>query len=119
LLHLVEVLGKRAASGRGEAVFGAGDAGFEIFQAGNVVGFLELAGVDAEVAVGGFENSFEVFEAEARVGGEGADDSEANALVNEAVEFGEFESGRGDAISRRGRGLAAAGECSSHRASGQ
>jgi len=122
LLHLVEVLGEGAASGGGEAVFGAGDAGFEIFQAGNVIGFFELAGVDAEIAVGGLEDALEVLEAEAGVGGEGADDSETNALVNEAVEFGEFESWGRDAISRRNRGFrgfAAVGECSSHRASGQ
>ena len=42
---------------------GAGDAAFEIFCAGDVVGFFELAGVDAEVAVGGFEDAFEIVEA--------------------------------------------------------
>ena len=122
MLHLVEVLGEGAASGGSEAVFGTGDAGFEIFQAGNVIGLFEFAGMDAEIAVGGLEDAFQVFEAEAGVGGEGADDSETNALVNQAVEFGEFESGRGNALWQRNRGfrgLAAVRECSSHRASGQ
>jgi len=48
--------------------------------------------MDAEVAVGGFEDALEVVEAEGIVGGEGADDAEADALVDQAVEFGEFGS---------------------------
>ena len=122
MLHLVEVLGEGAAAGGGEAVFGARDAGFEKFYAGNVVGLFELAGVDAEVAVGGLEDALEVFEAEAFVGGEGADDPEANAFVDQAIELRKLESGGRDVISRgdRGfRGLAALGECSSHRTSGR
>jgi hypothetical protein len=66
---LIEIVSQGAAAGGGHAVLGAGDAAFEIFQAGDVFGFLEFAGVDAEVAVGGFENAFEVVEAEAGVGG--------------------------------------------------
>ena len=54
------------------------------------MGFFEFAGVDAEVAVSGFEDALEVVEAEGIVGGEGADDAEADALVNQAVELGEF-----------------------------
>jgi hypothetical protein len=46
--------------------------------------------VDAEVAVGSFEHAFEVVEAERLVRGEGADDAEADTLVNEAVELREF-----------------------------
>jgi hypothetical protein len=93
---LIEIFGEGAASGGGEAVFGAGDAAFEKLYAGNVLGFFEFAGVDAEVAVGGFEDALEVVEAEGIVGGEGADDAEADALVDQAVEFGEFggEGGR-------------------------
>ena len=52
--------------------------------------FFELAGVDAEVAVGGFEDALEVVEAEGIVGGEGADDAETDAFVDQAIEFGEF-----------------------------
>jgi hypothetical protein len=122
VLHLIEVVGEGAAAGGGEAVLGAGEAGFEIFQAGNVFGFFELAGVDAQVSVGSFENAFEVVEAEAGVGGESADDPEANAFVNEAVELGELESGRGGAFMGHWRGfrwLAALGLRSSHRTSEQ
>ena len=71
---------------------GARDAAFEEFDAGNVVGFLELAGVNTEVAVGGFEDALEIVETERFVGGESADDAEADPLVNEAIEFGEFGS---------------------------
>ena len=94
LFHLVEVLGESAAAGGGQAVFGAGYASFKKLHAGNVLGFFELAGVHAEVAVGGFEHALKVVEAERIVGGEGADDAEADALVNQAIEFGEFGSDR-------------------------
>ena len=46
--------------------------------------------MDAEVAVGGLEHALEIVEAERFVGGEGADDAEADALVNQAIEFGKF-----------------------------
>ena len=92
--HLVEVFGEGAAAGGGEAVLGAGDAAFKKFHAGNVLRFFELAGVDAEVAVGGLEDALEVVEAEGVVGGEGADDAEANAFVDQAIEFGEFGGAR-------------------------
>ena len=96
--HLVEVFGEGAAAGGGQAIFGAGDAAFEKFYAGNVLGFFEFAGVDAEIAVSGFEHAFEVVEAEGIVGGEGADDAEADALVDEAIEFGEFGGARGGVL---------------------
>ena len=105
VFHLIEVVGEGAAAGGGEAVFGAGEAGFEIFQAGNVFGLFELAGMDAQVSVGGFEDAFEVGETEARVGGESADDPQANAFVNEAVELGELECGRGSTFAGQGRGF--------------
>jgi hypothetical protein len=54
------------------------------------LGFFELAGVDAEVAVGGFEHTLEVVEAEGIVGRKGADDAEADAFVNQAIEFRKF-----------------------------
>jgi hypothetical protein len=122
VFHLIEVVGEGAAAGGGEAVLGAGEAGFEIFEAGNVFGLFELASVDAKVSVGGFEDAFEVGETEARVGGESADDPQANAFVNEAVELGELESVRGGAFASRGRDFrrfAALGLGSSHRTSGQ
>src|ERR1700722_12310288 len=106
VFHLIEVVGEGAAAGGGEAVFGV----------------FECAGVDAEVSVGGFEDTFEVGEAEAGVGGESADDPQADAFVNEAVELGELGSGRWGTFASRGRGfrwLATLGLGSSHRASGR
>ena len=64
MFHLADVIFESAAAGRSEAVFGARDAAFEEFVAGDVAGFFEFAGVDTEVAVGGFEQSSEVVEAE-------------------------------------------------------
>ena len=93
--HLIQVFGEGAAARDGEAVFGAGDAAFKEFYAGDVLRFFEFAGVDAEISVSGFEDALEVVEAEGIVGGEGADDAEANAFVDEAVEFGELGSARG------------------------
>ena len=46
----------------------------------------------AQVAVGGLEHALEVVEAERIVGGERADDAEADALVNQAIEFGKLGS---------------------------
>jgi len=94
--HLIQVFGEGAAAGGGEAVFGAGNAAFEEFYAGDVLRFFEFAGVDAEISVSGFEDAFEVVEAEGVVGGEGADDSEADAFVDQAIELREFGgAGRG------------------------
>ncbi len=89
--HLIEVLGQGAAPGESKAVFGARDAAFEKLDARNVLRFLEFAGVNAEIAVSGLKNALEIVEGERLVGGESADDAEANAFVNQAVEFGERE----------------------------
>ena len=89
--HLIEILGQGAASGRSQAVFGARHAAFEKFYAGNVLRFLEFAGVNAEIAVGSFEDALEIVEGERLVGGKSAHDAQANAFVNQAVEFGERE----------------------------
>ena len=123
MFHLIEIVGKGAAAGGGEAVFSARDTRLEIFQAGNVFGLFEFAGMNAKVAVSRSKDALEVVEAEAWVGGEGAHDSETNALVDESVKFGELESaGGGNVLASRGFGfrrLAAVDEGSNHRASGR
>ena len=120
-LHLVKILGKGAAPCRREAVFGARYASLEIFQAGDVFGLFEFAGMHAEIAVSSFKDALEVVKAEAGVGCEGADDTKAHALVYKAVELGELEIARGQRLARRlfcGLGLfASLLECSTHRAS--
>ena len=102
--HLIEILSQRAASGWGEAVFGARDAAFEKLDAGNVLGFFELAGVHAEIAVGSFEDAFEIVESQGFIGGESADNAEANAFVNQAVELRKREH-TGNPHRPRSRGL--------------
>jgi hypothetical protein len=54
----------------------------------------ELAGMDAEVAVSGLKDTLEIIEAEGVVGREGADDTEANAFMNQTIELGELMSAR-------------------------
>jgi len=89
LLHLVEVSFEGVAACAGELVLSAGHPRFEEFAAADVVGFFEFAGVHAEVAVGSFEQTLEIVEAERIVGGERAENSETQAFVDQAIEFGE------------------------------
>jgi len=65
------------------------------------LGFFELASMYAEVAIGSFEDTLEVVEAERIIGCEGADDAEADALVNQAIKLGEFVGERGNILTRR------------------
>ena len=94
LFHLIEIFGQGSSAGGGQAIFGARNASFKKLDAGNVLGLLELAGVHAEIAVGGLEHALKVVEAQRIVGCERTDDAEANALMNQAIEFGEFGSAR-------------------------
>src|SRR5580658_9592014 len=87
--HLIEILGQGAASGGGEAVLGAGAAAFAELDAGNVLRFLEFAGMHAAIAVGSLQDALEIVEGEGFVSGKRADDAQANAFMNQAVEFGE------------------------------
>jgi hypothetical protein len=50
--------------------------------------------VNTEIAVGRLEHALEVVETERIVGGERADDSEANTLVDQAIKFRKFGSPR-------------------------
>jgi len=90
--HLIEILREGATAGGSEAIFGARNATFKKFHAGDVLRFFELASVNAEIAVSRFEYTLEIVEAEGIVGGECADDAETNALVNQAIELGKFGS---------------------------
>ncbi len=100
-----------AAAGGGQAVFGSGNASGERFFAGDVTCFFEFAGVDAEVAIGRLENAFEVVEGEGVIAGEGADDSKARALVDEAVEFRDVAGGATLVCGRRGLRALVGQEC--------
>src|ERR1041384_1242986 len=101
-LHVVQMPLQRPPPRGGQAVLRPRDAAVERLGAGDVVRVLELAGVDAEIAVGQLEQRLELVEGERVHAGERGDDAEPHALVDQAVEIG---CGAGGAT-RRARGLA-------------
>src|SRR5919205_3788683 len=84
--HMVQVALKRAATGLGQTIFGLRNPSIEGFRAGDVLRFLQLAGMHAEVAVRRLEERLEIAEAERLVDGERADDPQAHPLVNQAIQ---------------------------------
>src|SRR2546422_3072239 len=84
--HVVQIALQRAAAGVGQAVLGARHAPVERLEALDVVSVLEPARVDAQVAVGGLHQTLELIEAEPVIDRQRADDAEAHALVDHAVE---------------------------------
>src|SRR5690606_37093453 len=84
--HVVEVPLQRAPARRRQAEVGTRDPAIEALPALDVSRLLELAGVNAQVAVGGTEHRLELVEAEALVDGEHADDAEPHPLVDQAIE---------------------------------
>src|SRR5258706_14246990 len=75
--HVVEVLLERAAAGGRQGVLGLRDAALERLLRGDVTGLLELAGVDADVAVRGLEDGLHLVERNGGRHGQGADDGQA------------------------------------------
>src|ERR1035441_3343742 len=104
--HVVQVALQRLPPGRGEAIFGSGHPALEGFGAGYVGGFLQLARVHAEVAVGGIEQFLELVKGERLVDGERAEDPQAQPLVNQPVEPGTADGGRNGGRGRQGLLLA-------------
>ena len=84
--HVRQIFVERAAAGGGEPVFGPRHAIFEGLVAGDVGRFFQLAGVDAQVAVRGLQQTLQLVERQAIVHGERADDAEPEPLVNQPVE---------------------------------
>ena len=76
-----------AASGGGQAIFGARQTALERFRAADVLRVFELPRMDAEVAVGRSQQILQVVEREPLADGERADDAEAKPFVNEPVEL--------------------------------
>src|SRR5258705_2446531 len=85
--HVVEITFQRAPALRPDAVLGLGDASRERLHALHVVRVLELTGVDAEIPVRCMEQGFQLVEGESVVDRERADDAEAHALVDQAIEL--------------------------------
>lgn len=87
LFHLIKILGEGAAASRCKPVFGARHSSFEEFYARNVFRFFKFARVHAQVTVGGLKDALEIVKCERLVCGERADDAQADALVNQTIEF--------------------------------
>src|SRR5688572_6771221 len=83
---MVQVTLERATSGGGQPILRLRHSPLERLCARDVFGFLELARVDAEIAVGSLHQLLEVAEAERVVHRQRADDAEPEALMNEPVE---------------------------------
>src|SRR5271168_1482243 len=84
--HMVQILLQRLPARTGEAVFGLRQTPRERFRAGNIAGVLELARMNAQVAVGSAQKLLELVERERRVDGKRADDGKPGALVNQAIQ---------------------------------
>jgi len=85
--HVVQILFQRPAARGGQPVFGLGHTPGKRFRAADIARVFQLAGVDAQVAVGHAEQLLELVEGERRVYGERADDGEPRALVDQAVQI--------------------------------
>src|SRR5258708_1695001 len=84
--HVIEIPLERTAPVRGDGVLRLRHPSLERLLAQDVLSFLQLARMDAEIAVGGSQQRLEVAEAHSLVHGERAQDAEAHPLVNEPVE---------------------------------
>src|SRR4051812_236444 len=84
--HVIEVSLEGATTGRRDGVLGLRHATFERLRAGDVFGFFELSGVDAEIAVRRRHELFQIVERQRLVDGERAENPEAEALVDETIE---------------------------------
>src|SRR4051812_7364847 len=84
--HVIEVALERATTGGRDRVFRFRHATLEGLLAQHVLRFLELAGVDAEIAVRRPQQRFQIAEAHPLVDGERAENAETHTLVNEPVE---------------------------------
>src|SRR6266542_3758572 len=84
--HVIKVVLQRLAPGGGEAIFGPRKASRKVLAAGNVIGFLQLAGVHAQVAICRVEEPLEIVEGQTLAGGKRTENTQANLLVDEAIE---------------------------------
>jgi hypothetical protein len=83
---MIKVAFEGAPAGRSQPVIGLWEATFEVFVASNVTGFLELARMNAQVAVSSAQKPLEIIKTERLIHSQSADDSKPHALVNQAVQ---------------------------------
>src|SRR5882762_3305178 len=85
--HVIEILFQRPAPGRRQTVFSFGCAALERLRTADVPGLLEFARVHTQIAVSCLDRVFEFVEGERIIDGQGADDSQAQSLVNHAIDI--------------------------------
>src|SRR3984885_1140400 len=85
--HVVQIFFQRAAAGRGQAIFRFRHAPVEGLGTAQIAGIFQFAGMHAQVAVGGAQQLLQFVEGERFVHGEGTDDGQARAFVDQAVEI--------------------------------
>src|SRR2546428_3057741 len=85
--HVRDVLLEGAAAGRGQAILGPRHPPLERLVAGNVLSVLELARVDAQVAIGRLQQALQIVERQPIVHRERTVDAETKPLVNDAIEI--------------------------------
>ena len=80
--HVIQVALEGAPAGGSEAVLGLGQPAVKHFDAVDISRFLELAGMDGEISVRGPQQRFQFVEGQPGVHRQGADNSQAHALVD-------------------------------------
>src|SRR5216684_7087479 len=86
--HVIQVTLQRPPSRCRQPVFGFWQASVERFGAHDVIGFFQLAGMHAQVAVGSFQQRFQLVESQRAVYRQRADDPQPYSLVDQPVQIG-------------------------------
>src|SRR5450759_3782537 len=86
--HVVQIAIERTPPGGGQPVLGMRNAAREALDAVHIPRFFQLARMDTQVAVGGIQQFLEFAEGQRIVDGERAENTQAQAFVDQAVDFG-------------------------------
>src|SRR5437763_4715935 len=85
--HVIQVTLEGLASRSRQSVFRLGCAAFKRFGANNVVSLFELSRVHAQIAIGRFQQGFQLIERKSPIHRERADDAETNMLVDQTIQI--------------------------------
>src|SRR5438105_2599118 len=88
LLHLVEISFQSFASLRGNSILGTRYAAFETLGAHHVVCILELARMDAQIAISCLEQTLQLRKGQRITHSKSANDPQAHSFVNDGIELG-------------------------------
>src|SRR5271165_2308744 len=97
--HVVQIAFQGTPPRGGQAVLGLWQTAVKGLGTGDVIRLFELPGMDAQVAIGSLEQGLKFIEGLRTVDGQGADDAQANAFMDQAVEIG------GNRLTSAGRAL--------------